>query len=515
MPEELWLHIASLLSTEEWARASGTCKALQKLQVERVSIKSNLWNGPAATSALLWVARHLHGAKSIVVNGWPVRSAVSKEDFNAICCAMQPSLKASAQPLSLLTVLSVRSGRPQQVRGKVTDPNVGTYLLEILQKAINLSCFNIVCKKVPGLPQMASLKHLSLRVEDTVLSAKRVSEVLLGMPSLETLQLSRHPREPERQEAALVVPVWVQHLELDNVYPCSLKLGSSNTRVALCGALHSLGSALERWSDVRGQIKGLRVSSIEGYERDQNTHGSELWENIEVLQVIIPEDLILYAITDMFLYRLTDANVGCLTSLWVKTGALSIRIPALPLLQDVRILCTDILCIEFDDPVVSAKALCALEVISYAICDFCNFGESFYPDMESLGKRLMKQCCDATSHWGRMSRIFYFGSQVVQSRDPWAVSCGCVGCEGSLGPVVTWGSEGETRKGDCIYDFSEPTEFAGVVFGGGCICSQHDTDSLDESDIYDDDGNDMCFMHSDGSDTDSENNDFYFNTYGY
>ncbi|BDA45912.1 hypothetical protein COCOBI_08-0040 [Coccomyxa sp. Obi] len=242
LPEELWLRIASLLFTKEWVRASGTCKALQQLQVERINIRWTLGEASSATSGLLWLASHLQGAKIIV-----------------------------------------------QVRD-VDASNDGTYFFEILRKAINLSRLNIMCTGVPELPQMASLKHLSLRVEDTVLSTKQISEMMLGMPSLETLQLGRDPREPEREESALVVPAWVQHLELENVYPETLTLGSGSTRVALCsGALGALMSALERWSDVRGQVKGLRVRTIDidGIDIDEVIHCSELCDNIEAFWALL------------------------------------------------------------------------------------------------------------------------------------------------------------------------------------------------------------------------------------
>ncbi|BDA47180.1 hypothetical protein COCOBI_10-0250 [Coccomyxa sp. Obi] len=285
LPEDLWLHIASFLSTEEWIGASGTCKALRVMPVERISIAVDLFKGSAAKSVLLWMASHLRGARTIVVNGWPVRCSVSKMDFNAIWCAMQPAVEASAPPLSLLTVLSLRCGRPFGVEGnhKMKNPYDGIYLSRILKKAINLGRLNIVCNDVPALPPMANLKHLSLRVEDNYLSVKRVNQFLLSMPSLETLQLCRRQHTRKLQQDALVVPAWVQHLELDNVYPHLLKLKSSDTRVTLCGAFHGLKSAFERWSDVSGQIKGVRISNIEKLYMYKSAHGSELWDNIEVL----------------------------------------------------------------------------------------------------------------------------------------------------------------------------------------------------------------------------------------
>ncbi|BDA47179.1 hypothetical protein COCOBI_10-0240 [Coccomyxa sp. Obi] len=231
LPEELWLRIANFLCTRDWVRASGACKALQQMQVERITL--HLRKTSATPPAMLWMASRLQ------------------------------AVGASAQPLPLSTVLSVKMGRPYKVIGEMENSNVGKHLLEILQKAINLSRLNVVCKAVPALPQMTSLKHLSLQVEDAVLSAE-------------------------------------QHLGLDNVYPRSLALGSYNTRVTLCGHLSGLQSALECWSDVRAQIKGLRVRiPVDRTDFDKNIYGSELWDNREVLQFIEPTNSPLWNLSSL------------------------------------------------------------------------------------------------------------------------------------------------------------------------------------------------------------------------
>lgn len=225
------------------------------------------------------MASHLRGARTIVMNVWPVHSSVSKEDFGAICSAMQIAVGASAQPLTLLTVLSVKNGWPYQVEGTVKDPREGIFLLRILQKAINLSRLSIECQEVPALPPMANLKHLSMWMEDAWVSIERINQILLSMPSLETLQLCRHPHHSGTQEDALIVPLWVQHLQLIHVYPLFLKLKSSNTRVTVCGSPRALLYASELWIDVRGQIKGLRISDLDHYT---NKYSSKLWDNVDI-----------------------------------------------------------------------------------------------------------------------------------------------------------------------------------------------------------------------------------------
>ncbi|CAL8462078.1 g1609 [Coccomyxa elongata] len=44
LPEEIWLHIASLMSTKEWAGASGACRALHRLQLEHIDIVTTCGN---------------------------------------------------------------------------------------------------------------------------------------------------------------------------------------------------------------------------------------------------------------------------------------------------------------------------------------------------------------------------------------------------------------------------------------------------------------------------------------
>ncbi|BDA43856.1 hypothetical protein COCOBI_05-0360 [Coccomyxa sp. Obi] len=104
LPIELWHRIASHLSTKEWARASGTCRQLRQLQQEHLNIRARSADG--SISALLWLAKQLPGAESVVLDGWPVKSALQDEVAEKIHSTMKAALNVP-HSLSKLTVLSV------------------------------------------------------------------------------------------------------------------------------------------------------------------------------------------------------------------------------------------------------------------------------------------------------------------------------------------------------------------------------------------------------------------------
>ncbi|CAL8462065.1 g1596 [Coccomyxa elongata] len=121
----------------------------------------------------------------------------------------------------------------------------------------------------------------------------------------------------------------------------------------------------------------------------------------------------------------------------------------------------------------------------------------------------------------------------------------------SLGPVVTWGPNGDTCswkgddvfdqqgpngdtcswkgddvfdqqgpngdtcswKGDDVFEFSEPTEFGKVLFGENRVCKQHNIYGVYDRDIFDDfsNMNNNSFMYNGGYWTDYSDH----NHYGY
>ncbi|BDA45924.1 hypothetical protein COCOBI_08-0160 [Coccomyxa sp. Obi] len=118
LPDELWHHFAGQLSTKDWVGASGTCRQLQQVQLEHLNITATSADG--SISALLWLAKQLPGARSLVLQGWPVKSALQQEAADNIRSTMQPAadnIRSTMQPaltlpdsMSKLTVLSVGLG---------------------------------------------------------------------------------------------------------------------------------------------------------------------------------------------------------------------------------------------------------------------------------------------------------------------------------------------------------------------------------------------------------------------
>ncbi|CAL8469849.1 g9391 [Coccomyxa elongata] len=329
LPDELWHRIAGHLLTKEWVGASGTCRQLRQLQLEHLNITAKTADG--SISALLWLAKQLPGARSVVLDDWPVKSALQQEVMEKIRITMRPALNVP-QSLLRLTVLSLRLGpgedeKAKQLRSTGHHPHIGIRLTPILEKAARLSKLELACRSTSGIPSLANLKHLALRLVRSPMT-ERISRVLHKMPLLETLQLS-HPtasHDCQEMDAMLVVPASVQRVELINVFPESMLLDSGRTVVRLIGALCSLQKALVNWENVRRQFKGLRLYDVCDDFLDDPTEVSELWDCVEVLQFVQGP----MSCADMNLHWLPRASLGSLPSFHVNIPDLCITIPALP-----------------------------------------------------------------------------------------------------------------------------------------------------------------------------------------
>ncbi|CAL8462077.1 g1608 [Coccomyxa elongata] len=371
LPDELWHRIAGFLSTKDWVGASGSCRHLRQLQLEHLNITATSAHG--SISALLWLAKQLPGARSLVLGGWIVKSALQQEVADKVRIAMQPALQ-SPEALSKLSILRVQLGPSDDERAKRMNstgdlPHMGICLGPILAKATRLSKLELACVSAAGLPPLANLRHMALHLFRFPMS-DRISTLLQNMPSLETLQLSHssasHDSYGDHVEAMLVVPASVQRVELVNVFPESLVLNSDRTVVRLIGAVCCLEEALMGWPDVRGQLKGLRL-----YQRaDEIPYSvdpmdeSHLWDHVEVLQFMrAPASPV-----DVELHGLPVASLGNLTSLHVTMANLCITIPALPGLKDLRLDCARTLCMSFEDARVCAENLVGFEFVFAVIC---------------------------------------------------------------------------------------------------------------------------------------------------
>lgn len=184
LPEEIWLRIANLLSTKEWAGASGAFRALQQLQPERINTAAT--SQGVSAGALKWLMRRMGSAKSVDIDGWPLDCGERVDCIQQIALAFRAHLNPTVLPClavlraradrTMLTYCGVQYMEPREIRS-------------MLKQAVNLSMFELVCCRTPLLPDMASLKHLTLSVKSFHLDSERLSPMLKAMPCLQTLQL--------------------------------------------------------------------------------------------------------------------------------------------------------------------------------------------------------------------------------------------------------------------------------------------------------------------------------------
>lgn len=474
--------------------ASGTCRQLRQLQLEHLNITATSTDG--SISALLWLAKQLPGARSIVVDGWPVNSALQQEVMHNIRITMQPALNVP-HSLSRLNVLSVRLGPGEDENANQSrstrHPHMGIRLPTILAKAARLSKLEIACRSTSGIPSLAKLKHLALRLLRFPMSG-RISRVLHNMPFLETLQLS-HPsatHDCSEMDAMLVVPASVQRVELINLYPESLLLDSDCTVVRLIGQLCWLQEALVNWANVRSQLKGLRLyDGCTDFPPFEPMYLSDLCDCVEVLQFMRPVS----SVGDVSLHGLPHLSLGSLTSLHVKMADLCITVPALPGLKDLRLKCSGTLCMSFENVQVSAEALLGFEWVYADICADDTL-KPFLAAMKAKGKgvasqrfgkvqkRLRPHIQGVNMECGQHMRycVQYGSCQIAVVGDPWEdlfTACGCEGCLAGLGLKLKWTYRGHvgcsrTASGGHVHVHKE---FMDGIYGmSGCPCDLHRSD---------------------------------------
>ncbi|BDA45935.1 hypothetical protein COCOBI_08-0270 [Coccomyxa sp. Obi] len=404
LPEEIWLRIASLLSTKEWAGASGACRALQQLQLEHIDMAAT--SAQDYSSALDWLKRRMGSAKSAALDGWPVSNDAQADCGQQINLAVQAQLNPTLLPrLAVLRAkIELPQGVPKYSEEFRKEPRE---FASILRQAVNLSMVELVCGSIPFLPEMASLKHLALSVEDPNMDSERLSPMLQAMPCFKTLQLSQsswdqcmhsHYSQPV---GTLVVPTSVQRLELTNIFPKSLELCSGSTVVVMGGSLCCMRYALVRWPGVRGQIKGVCLhDELSGEIGGFNETLPGLWRSVEVLQFV--SDI------QRSLHGLTSVSIANLTALHIKDVGLSVCIPARLTLKDVRIEVRYKLCIEFEDAAVTSRHVDLFEATFKETCDVDSLMD-FCRAMQDTGKAIMVEEYDAARNYEQSVYFLHCG----------------------------------------------------------------------------------------------------------
>ncbi len=272
---------------------------------------------------------------------------------------------------------------------------------------------------------MTSLKHLALSVDYSYMESERLSPLLQAMPCLQTLQLSQSTYDQchshRRPKGSLVVPASVRRLELSQFYPMSLELLSGGTVVLMSGTLCCMSHGFMRWSSVRGQIKGVCLAHAPlGWDKCFSETVPGLWRSVEVLQM--------RGVYGRNLHGLPDVSTPFLTTLCIKDHNLCVHIPARSTLRDVRIECSEVLCIKFEDAAVTARHVAIFEATFKRTCEVSTL-KGFCETMRDSRKEIMVEVYYAARHIDQHVYFLHYGQPVVV--EGWArlfSGCCCEGC---------------------------------------------------------------------------------------
>lgn len=172
LSEELWIHISSLMSTKEWAKASGACTALWQLQPECIKARVPLKTSTA--DALTWLIKHWDDATSI--------------DFSKVYeggdVIFRVALATRASSSGVQKVLRVWASRsaPEMLS---SDRILGS----LLERATRLTCLKFSAKSDPACLNMAHLTRLKHLVLDICTFKSGLQWALQQLPCLETLHM--------------------------------------------------------------------------------------------------------------------------------------------------------------------------------------------------------------------------------------------------------------------------------------------------------------------------------------
>jgi len=172
LSEELWIHISSHMSTKEWAKASGACKALWQVQPE--CIRARVPRDISTTDALTWLINH-----------WDYASSV---DFSKVYeggdVIFRVALATRASSKGVQKVLRVWASRsaPEMFSSH-------RILGSLLERANRLTCLKFSAKSDPACLNMSHLTCLKHLILDISVYKSGLQWTLQHLPCLETLHM--------------------------------------------------------------------------------------------------------------------------------------------------------------------------------------------------------------------------------------------------------------------------------------------------------------------------------------
>ena len=166
LPCEIWSLISEPLTTKEWARASGTCKATAAVK-PRILI-----HVPKDHAELKWICSRWAEAGSL---GLDLRThgLLEPATVQMMISSLQHMPSMHAQQLAL----SCRTAQSAGVQ----------YVQKLLAAAPNLCMLSLNTACIPALPALQNLRHLHLKARRVL--AIQSSRSLIGLRALETLSI--------------------------------------------------------------------------------------------------------------------------------------------------------------------------------------------------------------------------------------------------------------------------------------------------------------------------------------
>ena len=233
LPCEVWSLISEPLTTKEWARASGTCKATAAVK-PRILIHM-----PKDHDELKWICSRWAEAGSL---GLDLRTSglLEPATVRMMISSLQQMPNMHAQQLAL-------SCRTAQCAGV-------QYVQKLLAAAPNLCMLSLNTACIPALPALQNLRHLHLQAR-RVMSIQS-SRSLSGLRALETLSIEIfHVSEGSPARIDLEGYSHLQAVSLVKVTPRRLQLPTLRS----LSVEADFEALMPEWDNIRRCCSMLRI----------------------------------------------------------------------------------------------------------------------------------------------------------------------------------------------------------------------------------------------------------------
>lgn len=335
LPEELWRIISHHMSTKDWARASGTCAALQKLQLKRIDC--SVAHNRLTEDAVVWLVKH-----------W---ADVSFADF----CKLSASGNAVLQ-ITVATNATCDGMQKVATIWETRSPDPGTLscagMCSLLERMEDVTCLKLSSGVDPPFVQMAHLKHLILDIGKFRSGWHRAVQQLHCLETLHIGDNAIYNNAP----LTLLGPPSLKHLCCWEVVPGKLHVPNNKCTISVIAYEYILGK-LDSWdADSRNKIRNLSVRSA-----NVDVNDIVRWAAFELPQL---EALAVnhWRPTCDLILNGSGLCLANLAELHAEAINMQMTVPVMPRLRRLCLRATGQLALSFDDAVAIAASIEALEM---------------------------------------------------------------------------------------------------------------------------------------------------------